>query len=199
MKIPTAFAIALLWSTLAAAQDRFTVTGTVIPAFLLTRNYGSMPKGIVGYDLTICNATDQEQSVINTQAYQALAASTSQIVPVGSQLLLAQMLGAERKDVLSLATFGLNTAAGMFALLSTSRKLNAPTGVKTGVGLASIALPQFMDYLQSARPADKLQKYEADVLPQALVLDSRSCVEKTLFAVATSPHIKPAAIAFHIK
>src|SRR5208283_3527227 len=108
---------------------------TVIPAFLLTRNYGSMPKGIVGYDLTICNATDQEQSVINTQAYQALAASTSQIVPVGSQLLLAQMLGAQRKDVLSLATFGLNTGAGVFALLSTSRKLNAPTGVKTGVGL----------------------------------------------------------------
>ena len=60
MKILVAVTVALLCATLATAQNTFTVTGTEIPASLLTQNYGSMPKGIVGYDLTICDATDQK-------------------------------------------------------------------------------------------------------------------------------------------
>jgi len=199
MKVPIALAVALLCATSATAQDTFTVTGALIPASLLTRNYGSMPKGIVGYDLTICNATEQKQSVISSQVYQALAASTGQIVPVGSQILLASILRTERKNVLSMATFGLNTAVGVFSLLSTSKTLNPPAGVKTGISLASLSLQQFTNNFHTVLPADKLQKFEADVLPQALVLDSNSCVEKTLFAVASTPNTKPAAVAFHIK
>ncbi len=197
MKILVAFAAALLCAMLATAQDTFTATGSAIPASLLAQNYGSMPKGIVGYDLTICNATDQKQSVTSSQVYQALAASNVPIMPVGSQMILASILGSERNNILTLVTAGLNTAVGAFSLMGTSKRLNPPAGVKTGVGLASLSL-QLTSNLRSVRPAEKLQKLETDALPQALILDSNSCVEKTLFAVATTPNVKPATIAFHI-
>jgi hypothetical protein len=199
MKTLIALAAALLCATLASAQDTFTVTGTMIPTALLTQNYGSMPKGIVGYDLTICNETDQRQTVISSQLYQALAASTGEILPVGRQILLASILSSERKDVLSLVTFGLNTAVGIFSLMSTSTSMNPPGSVKTGISLASLSMQQFTGNFKSVLPADKLQKFDADTLPQALVLDSKSCSEKTLFALASTPKVKAASLTFHIK
>lgn len=199
MKTLISLAAALLCATLGIAQDTFTVTGTMIPATLLTQNYGSMPKGIVGYDLTICNATEQKQTIVSSQVYQALAASTGEILPVGRQILLASILSSERKDALSLVTFGLNTAVGIFALMSTSTSMNAPANVKTGISLASLSLQQFTGNFKPILPADKLQKFDTDTLPQAMVLDSKSCSEKTLFALASTPKIKPAALAFHIK
>ncbi len=199
MKTQIALAAALLCATLASAQDTFTVTGTMIPTALLTQNYGSMPKGIVGYDLTICNVTDQKQTIVSSQVYQALATSTGQILPVGRQILLASILSSERKDVLSLVTFGLNTAVGIFSLMSTSTSMNPPGNVKTGISLASLSLQQFTGNFKPILPADNLQKFDADTLPQAMVLDSRSCSEKTLFALASTPNTKTSALAFHIK
>ena len=199
MKIGIALGALLLRALLATAQDTFTVTGTAIPPSLLARNYGSMPKGIVGYELTICNTTDQKQSLTRSQVDQALAGSTSQITPVASQVILASMLTTRGQKILSFATFGLNTAVGICALLSTSKKSNPPANVKTGISVASMTLPQLATLLQPVPPVDRVQKYETDVLPPALVLDSNSCVEKILFVVAAAPNAKPEALAFHIK
>jgi multisubunit Na+/H+ antiporter MnhC subunit len=199
MKTLIALAAALLCGLPALGQDTFTVTGTIIPSALLTQNYGSMPKGIVGYDLTICNATEQKQPVVSSQVYQALAASTGEILPVGRQILLASILSSQRRDVLSLVTFGLNTAVGIFSLMSSSNSMNPPPGVKTGVSLVAISVQQFTSNFKSILPADKLQKFDNDALPQAMVLDSNTCVEKTLFALVLTSSVKPAGVEFHIK
>jgi hypothetical protein len=83
--------------------------------------------------------------------------------------------------------------------MTTSKTLNPPATVKTGVSLAFILLQEFTRNFHAVLPADKLQKLEADVLPQALVLDAEYCAEKTVFAVATTPNLSPEVIAFQIK
>jgi hypothetical protein len=45
---------------------------------------------------------------------------------------------------------------------------------------------------------DKVEKFDRDVLPTALALDSGSCVEQTVFAIAEKT-AKPSALRFHMK
>src|ERR1700746_988476 len=83
----------------AHGQDKINVTGTSIPQQLLVQNYGNMPKGIGAYDLSICNVTDQKQTVISTQVFQALAQSNIALTPVGRQIMLASILRNQSKDL----------------------------------------------------------------------------------------------------
>ena len=97
------FAISTLWLLIGAAalfgQDTFMITGTRIPAELLKMNYGQLPKGIVAFDLNICNQTDAKAALTSSQIFQALAESTSGIQPIGRQIMLAVILRNQRHSL----------------------------------------------------------------------------------------------------
>lgn len=46
---------------------------------------------------------------------------------------------------------------------------------------------------------DQVEKFETEVLEPALVLDSGSCVERTVFAAAAAPSLKAHALSFHVQ
>jgi hypothetical protein len=181
------------------AQDKFTVSGTPIPGDLLKENYGPMPKGVSAYDLSICNTTAERQSVVSTQIYQALAQSNISLKPIGRQLILAAILRNQRRSSMGILSIALTSATGLFSILSTSNSMNVPNTVKTTVGLSTLFLGQITNSLQPVLPPDKVEKFDRDVLEPALVLDSGSCVERTVFALTDDPKAKQSALAFHVR
>jgi len=74
------------------AQGTFQVTGTPIPTELVKQNYGTVPKGITAYDLSICNITAIKQSVVSSRIFQALSESSTSLQPIGKQIMLAAIL-----------------------------------------------------------------------------------------------------------
>lgn len=181
------------------AQDKFTVSGTPIPSDLLKENYGTMPKGVAAYDLSICNTTTERQSVVSTQIYQALAQSNISLKPIGRQMILSSILRNQRRSSMVLLNIALTSATGLFSILSTSNSMNVPNTVKTSVGLGTLFLGQITSSLQPVLPPDKVEKFDREVLEPALVLDSGSCVERTVFALNDDPKAKQAALAFHVR
>jgi hypothetical protein len=200
------FGMAMLWlvSLSAMAQDAISVTGTLIPQQLLVQNYGNMPKGVAGYDLSICNVSPQKQTVVSTQIFQALVKSNISLMPIGRQIMLASILRNQTKSVTAILNIALGAATGTVALLSTSSTINLPNGLKTTVGVSSIVLGELSNSLKPVLEPDKVEKFEREALESALVLDTGSCVERTLFAssgqaAAGATQVKPAALQFHVK
>ena len=192
-------AAVILASGALRAQDKFTVSGTPIPSDLLKENYGTMPKGVAAYDLSICNTTTERQSVVSTQIYQALAQSNISLKPIGRQLILSSILRNQRRSSMGLLSIALTSATGLFSILSTSNSMNVPNTVKTSVGLSTLFLGRITSSLQPVLPPDKVEKFDREVLETALVLDSGSCVERTVFALSDDPKAKRAALAFHVR
>lgn len=193
-----------LASLRAAAQDSISVTGTLIPQQLLVQNYGNMPKGVSGYDLSICNISQQKQTVISTQIYQSLVKSNVSLMPIGRQVMLASILQNQSRSFTTILNVALGSATGIVALLSSSSSVRAPNGLVTSLGLSSLMLGQVTTSLKPVLPADRVQKFEREALETALVLDTGSCVERTLFAVDSTPSAagakrKPADLQFRMK
>ena len=184
----------------AAAADNFVVTGTAIPADLLQQNYGKLPKGIVAYDLNICNVSPVKQSIVSSAIYQALAQSTAGLQPIGRQIMLASLLRNQSRSKGSIFTMVLNSVTGVLAVLSSS-KLSPPAGVVTGTALAAISAQQILTSLKPVLTNDQVEKFENEVLEPALVLDAGSCVERTVFAASTTnssvPHAR--SLQLHIQ
>ena len=182
----------------AFSQNTFAVTGTPIPAGLLQQNYGAVPKGVTAYDLSICNVSTVKQSVLSTQIYQALSATYGSIQPIGRAIMFAAILRNQNRSPFNLAAIGLSSASTALSLLSAS-KLHAPSGLVTGVTLASMTGQQVLNALKPALSADQLQNFESQVLEQALVLDAGSCAERTLFTAAPGANSKAQTLSFHIR
>jgi hypothetical protein len=180
------------------AQDTFVVTGTPIPADLLRQNYGRMPKGISAYDLSICNVTDQKQSIVSSRIYQALAESNNGLQPVGRQIMLAPILRNQNRSASTVLNIALNSISGVLAVVSSSR-YKVPAGLVTGAALASISAQQLMSTLKPVLSADQVEKFESQVLEPALVLDSGSCVERTVFTSAPKPAVQAHSLNFHVR
>jgi hypothetical protein len=194
----------LAWATVSIrAQGTFEVTGTPIPSELLQQNYGTVSKGIVGYDLSICNITAFKQSIVSSKIYQALAQANTPLQPIGKQIMLAAILrnqGHSKSVVLSVA---LNSLNGVLSILAGS-KYKVPTGLLAGATLVSLSGQQIMSGLKPVLPADLVEKYESQVLEPALVLDSGSCVERTMFTIpaggaTAKTRVKPESLSFHIE
>ena len=64
-------------------QSTFSVIGTPIPSSLAQQNYGSLPKGVVAYDLNICNRSAVKESVVSGEIYQALSGANGALKPIG--------------------------------------------------------------------------------------------------------------------
>jgi hypothetical protein len=191
-------AAALLAAGGAQAEDTLAVSGTPIPKQLLTQNYGTMPKGVGAYDLSICNVTNTRQSVVSGQIYHALAQSNIALKPIGRQIILASILQNQRRDLLTILNIALTSATGVSSILSTSSTLNIPGGVNTSVALGAIVLGQITNSLRPVLP-DKLEKFDRDVLESALVLDGGSCVERTVFTMTEGKKAQPGSLSFHMQ
>ena len=191
------FTLAVLGGV-ASAQNTFTITGTEIPAQLLQQNYGKVPKGITGYDLSICNISKEKQSVVSSEIYQALAKSTAGLQPIGRQIMLASILRNQNRSKSTVVTAALSSVSGVLSILSSS-KYSAPTGLLTAVGLGTMSAQQILTNFKPVMVNDQLEKFENEVLEPALVLDSGSCVEKTMFATILTPAAKANTLSFHVR
>jgi hypothetical protein len=193
-----ALAGVILAGVTAFAQDTFVVTGTAIPADLLRQNYGRMPKGIGAYDLSICNVSDTKQSIVSSQIYQALAQSNPALQPVGRQIMLAAILRNQNHSAAAIFGVALNSLSGVLAVVSSSR-YKVPAGLITGAALAAISGQQLMSTLRPILSADQLEKFESQVLEPALVLDSGSCVERTVFTSVPKSTARSQSLNFHVR
>jgi len=180
------------------AQDTFVVTGSAIPAGLLQENYGRMPKGVGAYDLSICNVTEEKQSIVSSQIYQALAQSNAALQPIGRDIMLAAILRNQNHSATTIFSLALNSVSAVLAVISSSR-YSVPKGLVTGAAVAAISGQQLMSVLKPILSADQLEKFESQVLEPALVLDSGSCVERTVFTSVPKATARAQSLNFHIR
>jgi hypothetical protein len=194
-----AFAPALVvLAGLSCPAATFEVTGTAIPQSLVQENYGKMPAGIGAYDLSICNVTGTKQSVTSSEIYQAVASSTNDLEPIGKQIMLAPILRNQNHSAGSIANVILSSATGVFSVLGASNR-SIPAGLLSGAAIASMSVQSVLSHLAPVLTNDQLEKFESDVLESALVLDSGSCVERTVFALSSAPKTKAQKLTFHIR
>lgn len=200
MKKRIAVSVLLLLISLPSfGEDKIAVSGTAIPQQLLEQNYGKMPKGVGGFDLSICNVSDQKQTVVSTQVYQSLAQSNVSLSPIGRQIMLASILRNENHGLMSILGVTLSSATGVVAVLGMSRSFAVPAGAVAGIGLSTIILGQVTSALKPVMAPDKMEKFDREVLEPALVLDGGSCVERTIFALNANGASKPKALQFRMK
>ena len=182
----------------ASAQNTFTITGTAIPAELVQQNFGRIPKGITAYDLNVCNVSPSKQSLVSSEIFQAVAQSTVGLQPIGKQIMLASILRNQNRSSGTILTLTLNSITGILSILSSS-KYSPPRGVVTGSALGAISAQQLLSNLKPVLSSDQVEKFEAEVLEPALVLDAGSCVERTMFATALDPAAKAKSLSFHVR
>jgi len=185
--------LALIFCTagLLAAQDTFTVTGTPIPADLLKMNYGPMPKGVAGFDINLCNVTEAKHAVTSSQIYQALMEAQPDLQPIGRQIMLAAILRNQNHSLRSLLNLGLTSTTGVLSVLGQGRTA-ASASALSAVALGALIGQQLLNIWSPVLTADQVEKFESQVLESALVMDSGSCVERTIFTTVISSAKKAA-------
>jgi hypothetical protein len=181
------------------AQRTFEVTGTPVPVTLVKKNYGRMPKGIAAYDLNICNSSRVKQPVVSSEIYQALSRSDGTLQPIGRQIVLASMLRSHNWNALRILSLALNSAMGVLTVLNAS-KAGGSGQLLAAIALGSLSTQQLTMGLNKNTSAGQLEKFDAQVLEPALVLDAGSCVERTVFTAGQNSKVKkPAALSFHVR
>jgi hypothetical protein len=192
-------AISGMLAMTVAAQDTFSVTGTQIPVNLVKVNYGRLPKTIQGFDLNICNESGEKQSVTSSQIYQALVTANPGLHPLGRQIVMGEILRNQQRSVTTVLTVVLNSAVGVLSVLGAART-GIPPNVLAGFAVGSTVGQQLLTSLKPVLTADQVQRYESQVLETALVLDTGSCVERTVFALeAPGTANTVQSLTFHVR
>ncbi len=194
----------LLWFDVAcfaqdiSAQNIFVVTGSVIPSDLLKLNYGPLPKSIRAFDLSVCNVSANREPIVSSAIYQAVAKSNAGLQPIGRAIMLAAILRNQNHSVAAVLNLVLGSATGILSVLGTART-GVPRGLLTGAALGSLAAQQLIGNLKPVLTADQVEKFEAQALEPALVLDGGSCVERTMFATLADSKAKVNFLSFHVR
>jgi hypothetical protein len=188
----------LLLATTCFSQSNFVVTGSAIPDALLKLNYGPLPKTVHAFDLNLCNITATKQSVVSSAIYQALAESNPGLQPIGRAIMLAAILRNQNHSVSTILNTILSSATSILSVVGTV-KSGLPSGLLTGAALGSLAAQQLIGNLKPVLTADQVEKFEAQALESALVLDGGSCVERTMFATLADPAAKTKSMSFHVR
>lgn len=196
--IGRAAACLAIWGTLGFGQTTFEVTGTSVPPGLLRQNYGTMPKGVGAYDLSICNLTAGRQTIVSSQIYQSLAESNPGIQPIGRQIMLAAILHNQEHSVSNIVNVALTSMTGVLAVFGAS-SYNLPAKWATGFAIASLSSQPVLNAIRPVMSADQLQKFENQVLETAVVLDGGSCVERTVFTVTNLKSQASSSLNFHVR
>jgi len=180
------------------AQGTFTVTGTPVPQTLLQQSFGNVPKGVSAYDLNSWNVSGAKQSLVSSEIYQALSTANGAVQPIGRQIMLAAILRNQNHSPASILRMSLSSATSVLSILSSS-KYHIPSGLVTGAALASMSGQQVLTDLSPLLSADQLERFESQVLESALVLDTGSCVERTLFVASAPSQAKSQTLSFHVR
>ena len=196
--VARALACLTLWGSFSFGQTTFDVTGTSVPPDLLRQNYGTLPKGVGAFDLSICNLTATRQSIVSSEIYQNLAQSNPGIQPIGRQIMLAAILHNQGHSPLNIVNVALTSMTGVFAVLGAS-KYGLPAKWATGFAIASLSSGPVLNALRPVMSTDQLQKFESQVLEPALVLDGGSCAERTVFTVAMTSRQRSTNLSFHVR
>lgn len=194
--LATVTLFAALAATSARAQNTLNISATPLPASLLTQNYGKMPRGIGGFDVTICNASSTKQTVISSDIFQAMVQQQAGIQPIGKQIMLAAILRNQNNNFFNILNVALGSASGVLSVLSSAHSI--PNTVITGTSLGSLALQQVLNNLKPYSSASALQQFDSQILETALSLDGGSCVERTIFTLLANSKVKPAPLSFHV-
>ena len=206
MKSLAVFAALSLFAATGYGQGTFQINGTPIPTELLQHNYGTIPKGIGAYDLSICNVTASKQSIVSSKIYQALSQSNTPVQPIGRQIMLAAILRGQSHSKSAIFGMILTSYSSVYSVLGSS-KYRIPASLMTAGAIFSLSGQQLLTGLKPMLPADQVEKFETEVLEPALVLDGGSCVERTIFTAsgpfttntAPKPRSKPEFLTFHIQ
>lgn len=189
---------ALAIAGVSFGQSTFTVTGTPIPTALLQQNYGKVPKEVGAFDLSICNSTDTKQSVVSSELYQALAKADNAVLPIGRQIMLGVILSNQSHSLSNIISIALNSATGVLSILGSSR-YGTSRGLATAGAIGSVSVQQILANFKPLLSADQVEKFEGEVLEPALVLDSGSCVERTVFTLNMNPQTNSKGLSFHVR
>jgi hypothetical protein len=196
--VAKAFMGMALLSGLSLGQATFEVTGTPVPSDLLRQNYGRLPKGIGAFDLNVCNVSDKRETLVSSKVFQSLTNANSQIQPVGRQIMLAVILHSQDHSLKSVLNLTLTSLTGVFSVLSAS-KYKLSGNWAPGVAIASIASQQILNLIKPSTSTSALEKFESQVLEPALTLEADSCIERTVFTVATQEQMKATRFSFHVQ
>lgn len=176
--------VSLMTAATLSAENTFEVTGTAISTELLKLNYGTLPKSVGAYDLNICNLTQTRQPITSSEIFQALAKSQSGLRPIGRQIMLAAILRNQNHSIRTWLNLGLNSTSTVLSIAGTSRT-GMPSRVFSASALGVVIGQQLLSTWSPVLTADPVQKFEAEVLESALVMDGGSCVERTVFTANT--------------
>jgi hypothetical protein len=93
----------------------------------------------------------------------------------------------------------MNSAMGVLTVLNAS-KTGGSGQLLAAIALGSLSTQQLTMGLNKSTSAGQLEKFDAQVLERALVLDAGSCVERTVFTAGQNSNVKkPAALSFHVR
>lgn len=195
-----ALACLALSGSFGFGQTTFDVTGTSVPPGLLRQNYGVLPKGVGAYDLSICNLTATKETIVSSQIYQNLVQTNPGVQPIGRQIMLAAILHNQGRSPMTIINVALSSMTGVFAVLGAS-KYSLPAKWATGFAIATLSTQPVLTALRPVMSADQVQKFEAQVLEPAIVLEGGACAERTVFTVTPSPKEKEKVshLSFHVR
>jgi hypothetical protein len=196
--VAKAFMGMALLSGISLGQATFEVTGTPVPSDLLRQNYGSLPKGIGACDLNVCNVSDKRQTLVSSMAFQLLTNANSQIQPIGRQIMLAVILHSQGRRPKSILNLTLTSLAGLLSVVNAS-KYKLSGNWAAGVAIACITSQQILNLIKPSTSTNALEKFGSQVLEPALTLDADSCIERTVFTVATQEQMKATSFSFHVQ
>jgi hypothetical protein len=197
MKVILAAICSVAIGSTCFSQNAFSITGTPIPNKLVQQNYGTVPKGLIAYDLSICNAANVKKSIVSSEIYQAISNVDTTVQPLGRQVVLAAILRNRSHSPSAIFGVVLNSATTVLSILTSSK--HVPPGLLTTAAVASISGQQILADLKPILSADQLQRFETEVLQPALVLDAGSCAERTVFATTADPRMKLHPLSFHVR
>jgi hypothetical protein len=173
-------------ATALAADPTFAVTATPIPDDLLKLNYGKMPRGVAAFDLNICNSSPTKADLTSSQVYQAMTQVDASIQPIGGSIMLAAILRNQNNSVKSWVTIGLSSATGVLSVLGTTKSVNISSGWLNGIALGSLVGQSLLNTFSPVLTSDQVQTFQSQVLPPQMILDSGSCIERTVFVTSTT-------------
>lgn len=137
-----------------------------------------MPKGIEGYDLNICNVTDAKKPITSSEIYQALMEAQGDLRPIGKQIMLAVILRNQNHSLRTWLNLGLGSTTSVLSVLGERAKTSSAL---SAVALGALVGQQVLTTWNPVLTADQVEKFEAQTLESALVMDGGSCVERTIF------------------
>jgi hypothetical protein len=147
--------------------------------------------------------TGEKHPITSSEIYQALVQAQTNLRPIGRQIMLAAILHNQNHSLKTWLSLGLGSTTSVLSVLGTT-KTGLSSSILSGAALGALIGEQLLSSLSPVLTSDQVERFEAQVLEPALVMDGGSCVERTVFtSYVTAPkkasQPNPGSIAFHVR